>query len=55
MIKNLKQAFKNKKKKRQRDKQLNFIGKEDASAQFFGFQEIQVAKDYQAIKKEEEA
>ena len=54
MIKGLEQVFKNKKKKRQRGKQLNIIKKEDAGAQFFRFQEIQAVKDYQVIKEEEE-
>ena len=55
MIRGLEQALKNKKKKRQRNKQLNLIKKEDAGAQFFGFQEIQAARDYQATKEEEKA
>ena len=55
VIRGLEQALKNEKKKRQRGKQLNLIGKEDAGAQFFGSQEIQAVRDYQATKEEEEA
>ena len=55
MIRGLKQTLKNKNKKRQQGKQLNFIGKKDAGAQFFKSQEIQAARDYQAIKEEEKA
>ena len=55
VIRGLEQALKNEKKKRQRGKRLNLIGKEDAGAQFFGPQEIQAARDYQATKEEEEA
>ena len=54
MIRGLEQALKNEKKKRQQGKRLNLIGKEDAGAQFFGSQEIQAARDYQAIKEEED-
>ena len=55
VIRGLEQALKNEKKKRQRGKRLNLIGKEDAGAQFFGPQEIQAARDYQATKEKEKA
>jgi hypothetical protein len=50
IIKGLSNALRNEKKKRQRGKRLNLIGKNDSGPQFFSPNRIQLARDYQDQK-----
>ena len=54
VIKGLLEALKQEKKRRKRGKRLNLLGEEDSGAQFFSPTRIQSAREYQAIKEEDE-
>ena len=54
VIKGLYEALKQEKKRRKRGKRLNLLGEDDSGAQFFSPIRVQAAREYQAIKEEDE-
>ena len=54
MIKGLTEALRDEKKRRQRGKRLNLVGKEDSGAQFFSPGAVQTAREFQAAKDAKE-
>ena len=54
VIKGLLKALKQEKKRRKRGKRLNLLGEDDSGAQFFSPIRVQAAREYQAIKAEDE-
>jgi hypothetical protein len=54
VVRGLVTALKDEKKRRKRGKHLNLLGEEDSGPQLFSPARIQAARDYQAIKEQEE-
>lgn len=53
IIQGLTEALKMKKKRRKRDVRLNLIGEKEERPQFFSFNKVQAARNFQASKEEE--
>ena len=54
VISGLLEAFKYEKKRRQKGKRLNLLGQEESGPQFFSPSRVQAAREYQALKDENE-
>ena len=54
IIKGLLKALKQEKKRRKRGKRLNLLGEDESGPQFFSPSRVQAAREYQAIKEEDE-
>ena len=54
VINGLIEALKHERKRRRRGKRLNLLGEEDSGPQFFSPIKVQAARDFQALKEEDE-
>ena len=54
VVKGLIEALRQEKKRRNKGKRLNLLGEEDSGPQFFSPARVQAAREYQAVKEEDE-